>query len=150
MEYVECDILEYDSLEKFLEAGSATAVIPDKSLFQVDFTTEDVQVMDEGREVFILLSNEDSHFFMTQFDHSGYDSYSTAATFGGETVDQRSYTNSQGLSYVVFDTVDEAGRSTHAVISVNGRDLSATFYGFGEDVVERVLDSLDLTVYFQE
>lgn len=147
-EFVEYDLLEYDSLEEFLKAGSAVAAGPDKELFGVDFTRENVQVMEEGREVFILLSNEDSSFFLRQSDNSGYESYSSGTSFGGETVDERSYTNSQGLSYVVFDTVDESGRSVHAVISVNGWDLSVTFSGFEEEVVERVLDSLDLTVYF--
>lgn len=140
---------EYDSLEEFLETGETVAAVPDKAVFGVDFTAENIQVMEGGSEVFIMLSGEDSYFFLSQFDNRGVEGYSTGMTFGGETVDERSFTNSQGLSYVVFDTVDEGGRRVHAVISVNGWDLSMTFSGFGEETVDRVLDSLDLTIYFQ-
>lgn len=148
--FTECGVLEYDSLEEFLETGSVVAVDPHKELFGVDFAWENVRVMDEGREVFIILSNEDSCFLLNQFDNSGYESYSMGISFGGEAINERSYTNSQGLSYVVFDAVDESGRSVHAVISVDGWDLSVTFSGFEEEIVERVLDALDLTVYVQD
>ena len=70
----------------------------------------------------------------------------------GRSCNERSFVNSQGLSYVMFDTVDEAGeiQSVHAVISVNGRDLSMSFAGFEEEEIERVLNGLDLTVYYQD
>ena len=53
---------------------------------------------------------------------------------------------------MVFDTVDEAGNleSVHAVISVNGWDLTVSFGGFEEIEIEQVLDGLDLTVYYRD
>ena len=52
----------------------------------------------------------------------------------------------------MFDSVDEEGHteSVHAVVSVNGRDLTITFRGFEEDVIEKTLFSLDLTVYYED
>ena len=56
------------------------------------------------------------------------------------------------MNYTVFDIVDETGalQSVHAVISVNGWDLAVSFGGFEQSEMERVLNSLDLTVYFED
>ena len=70
----------------------------------------------------------------------------------GQNCNERNFTNSQGLNYKVFDIVDQSGEleSVHAVISVNGRDLTVSFGGFEENEIQRILNSLDLTVYFME
>jgi len=140
----------YDSLEAFQETENIVAVIPDKMLFGVDFAEENVQVADEGRQLMIRLSSEEAAFTLRQSDNREYESYSSSTSYPGQCANKRSFTNRQGLSYVMFDSVDETGEviSIHAVISVNGWDLSVDFEQFGEDVVMKVLDSLDLSVYF--
>ena len=97
------------------------------------------------------LMNEESYFSLHQMDHRQYENYSTATSYMGESCNERNFVNSQGLNYVVFDTVDEAGelQSVHAVISVNGWDLTVSFGGFEENEIERVLNGLDLTVYYR-
>ena len=52
----------------------------------------------------------------------------------------RHFVTSQGLCFVMFDTVEGEERSVHAVISLNGWDMSATFKGFDQETVDRVLD----------
>ena len=149
-DFMEDNTREYDSVEAFYEAENLTAVIPDKALFGEEFTCENVKVIDEGWEIMVRFSNENVIFFMVQMNNSDCEGYSSGTSYGGKNANERSYTNSQGLSYVVFDTVDDEGEviSVHGVISVNGWDLSMTFEGFQEDVVENVLESLDLSVYF--
>lgn len=147
---VEYDIREYDSLEAFWETEKVTAVIPEKALFGEEFTWESVQVFDEGQRIMVSMANEEARFFMTQSDNGDCESYSSSTTFDGQCANKRNFANNQGMSFVVFDSVDEEGNviSVHAVISANGWDLSMTFEGFGEDVVEKVLKTLDLSAYF--
>ena len=152
IEVYEPEITEYNSIEEFLTVSNVTAAIPDKELFGETFTGENVDVVEDGSEVSIYLYNENVSFFMIQFDNREYEGYSTATSFSGSSGNERNYTNSQGLNYVVFDSVDEKGEteSVHAAISVNGRDLTFTFQGFDETVIEKILYTLDLTVYFQD
>ena len=145
---------EYDSLEAFFTQSDVAATVPapDKELLEMEFTSEHVHVIDGGKHIFITLYNEDVYFSLAQVDNRGYESYSSATAYMGESRNERSFTNSQGMNYVVFDSVDEKEEvmSVHAAISVNGRDLTLSFEGFDESMVEKVLYELDLSVYFQE
>lgn len=149
---VECEIEEYDSVEEFLANEDMVIAVPPKSLFSREFTSERVCVIEKGVDVHLDYMGEDSYFTLHQMDNRGYESYSSATSYMGQSCNERSFVNSQGLSYVVFDTVDENGEieSVHAVISVNGRDLSMSFGGFEKEEIERVLNSLDLTVYYRD
>lgn len=150
LECFEPEITEYDSIDAFRAAESAVMVLPQKEWFAEEFTSERVCVIGEGEDIYMDLMNEESYFSLHQMDHRQYESYSTATSYMGESCNERNFVNSQGLNYVVFDTVDEAGelQSVHAVISVNGWDLTVSFGGFEESEIERVLNGLDLTVYF--
>lgn len=152
MEEYEPEVEEYDSLETFLEESEAAIAVPDETLLERTFANERIHVIDSGREIFILLSDENTYFSLSQMDNRDYESYSTGTSYMGESKNERSITNNQGFNYVVFDTVDEAGSidSVHAVISVNGRDLTLTFRGFEERIIENTLYTLDLSVYFAE
>ncbi len=147
--FIEDNCREYDSIEAFRDAENLTAVIPDKALFGQEFTCEEVQVLEDGWHIMVRLSNDDVLFFMSQMDNSDCISYSSGTSYGGHNVNERSFTNSQGLSYVMFDTVDDEGQiiAVHAVISVNGWDLSMTFEGFDESIVQKVLMATDLSAY---
>ncbi len=149
-EIIEFETVEYNSIEDFLADGSVSAVLPSKEVFGTEFTTESVTVTEEGRRTFLRLSNGNSYFFMNQCDNRGYEFYSSSTVYGGESCNERHFVTSQGLCFVMFDTVEGEERSVHAVISLNGWDMSATFKGFDQETVERVLDSMDLSVYFGE
>lgn len=152
LEEYEPEVEEYDSMETFQAQSQVVIAVPDEALLGREFANERIHVVDGGSEIFILLSDEDMYFSMNQMDNRGYESYSTGTSYMGESRNERNFTNGQGLNYVMFDTVDEAGNldSVHAVISVNGRDLTLTFQGFEESVIEKTLYTLDLTVYFAE
>ena len=142
---------EYASLAEFREKENVVAAIPDRMLLGKEFTEERVIVSEDDRDIFVILQGEDASFSMHQLDIRGYEGYSYAASYMGESRNERSFTNSQGLSYVIFDIVDAEGavRSVHAVISLEGRDLSMDFEGFSEEEIESILSKLDLTVYFE-
>lgn len=142
---------EFGSLQEFLE-DSAAEKIPDISLLAVEFQNESIGVLENGMMLCVRVSTEEKFFMLNQFDHRDCDGFASSTAYPGQTVNQRNYTNFQGLSYIVFDTIGEDGRveSTHAVISVEGRELSMDFLGFETESVERVLSELDLTVYFSD
>lgn len=146
----ELEVTEYESLEAFLAAEEVVVALPDTTLFGTVFTMENVNIVDHGRDITIHMYNEECSFSLTQFDNRGVQSYSTAMTFGGQSSNERRFTNSQGMSYVLFDTLDEKGDviSNCAVISVNGWDLTLTFRGFEKKTVEKIIDSIDLSIYF--
>ena len=107
-------------------------------------------VSEDGRDVHVELCGEENCLFLHQVDNRGYEAYSSATSYMGESSNERNFTNDQGFNYVMFDILDEEGavESIHAVISLEGWDLSMDFRGFSEESVEDVLDALDLTVYY--
>lgn len=142
--------VEYNSVREFLAKEEQVIAMPELSVMKADFQEEYVAVTKD--EIYVSLRGEECYFHMRQYAHLNCRSYASATSYGGRSVNERSFTNRQGLNYVMFDTVDESGKlvSTHAVISVNGRDLALDFQGFEEDVIQEVLNSMDLTVYFCE
>lgn len=151
-EIVECCEPEtYDSLESFYAAEDIAAAIPDPQWFDTSFDSQQVMVMEQGEHIMISFSGENASFHMSQWDTRGYEGYASSTAYMGESVNERSFINNQGLDYVMFDTVEDGEiTSTHAVISVNGRNLSLDFYGFEEAAIESILNKLDLSVYFRE
>lgn len=135
-----------------MAAEDAVMVIPEKNLLSEEFTRERIYVLGEGEDIYMDFANEDSYFSLHQTDNRQYESYSSATSYMGHSSNERNFTNSQGLNYTMFDIVDEAGelQSVHAVISVNGWDLTVSFGGFEESEIQRVLNSLDLTVYYSK
>ena len=141
---------EYDSLREFLQKETMAIALPDMTLFPVSFTEEQVAVY--GEDVLIHLSAEEYYFCMRQSDHRDCIAYSSTTVYGGENSEERNYTNRQGISYLIFDTLDDTGEreSTHAVLNINGRNLTLDFRGFEDSVIFKILDSMDLTVYFEQ
>lgn len=146
-EYSMAEPVEYGSVEEFLAAETVAVPLPDWSLFDTEFSEQNVIVAEDS--VTILMMGEGKYFRLDQQDHRAAVAYSVGTAYMGESRNERTYTNSQGFDFVVFDTVDEEEtKVTHAVISVNGRDLTLDFSGFSGDVTEEVLNTLDLSVYF--
>lgn len=141
---------EYNSLREFRQKETIVIALPDLTLFPVSFPEEQVIVC--GEDILIHLSAEECYFRMRQSDHRDVLAYSSTTVYSGENSGERSFTNRQGISYLIFDTLDDAGEreSTHAVLNINGRNLTLDFKGFEESVIFEILDSMDLTVYFEQ
>ncbi len=141
---------EYGSVAAFREKERIVMALPKEEWFGGTDGTWDIYVLGDGANVTArFCSGEEEIFTLHQWDTRGAESYGAAAVYEGESANERSFTSSQGLSYVVFDSVEEQEiLSTHALISVNGRELTLDFYGYEAEVVEKVLDELDLNVYF--
>lgn len=141
---------EYGSLQEFLEASSVAGKIPNIDCLQTEFEGESVSVLENEMLIYVRVTAGEKFFYLNQFDYRESSGFASSTAYSDRTVNERNYTNSQGLNYIVFDTIGEYGQpeATHAVISVEGRELSMDFYGFESESIERILTELDLTVYF--
>lgn len=142
----------YANIELYQAQAETAGKLPELSFLKEIFPDTEVGVLDDDTNICVRLWTEERFFFLMQFDHREALNYGSAAAYAGKSVNERNYINSQGLNYVVFDTMGEDGEieSTHAVISVNGRDLTLDFGGFEEDEIKNILNRLDLTFYFCE
>lgn len=141
---------EYSSVEDFRQAEQITMVLPEPQWLGEEDVKWQIYVTGDGESVTAMLfGDDDRSFMMHQWDTRGFAGYAAATSYMGESANERNITNSQGLSYVVFDSVERAEViSTHAVISANGRELCMDFQGYDEAAIERTLNTLDLSVYF--
>lgn len=143
--------VSYDSVEAFRASEAITVAIPDSELLGMEFEIQNIMVMEDFHSLMVRLQSDEQIFALRQQDNREHEQYASSTTYMGESVNERNLINEQGLSYVVFDTMEEGEIvATHAVISVNGRDLTLDFYGFGQESVEKVLTQLDLSIYFQD
>lgn len=150
-EEIEMQEWEYESLSDFLENSSLASRIPDLAFLAAECKDEDVLVMEDDMTIFLHVTENDRSFCLRQSDYRNVEGFSIATAYGGENANERMLTNAQGLSYIVFDTVDENGgiEATHAVIVVEGRELSMDFGGFEPETIEKMLKELNLDLYFR-
>ena len=143
-----------DSASRCLRLHQLLATLPRYTWEEIDevpFRNGIYLVFEEGERVMVTVNYEDRSFFLSQWDHRDSRGYASSTMFSGESVNERRFVNDQGLEYVMFDTLDNGEITfTHAVISVNGRDLQLDFGGYDEVTVETVLRKLDLSVYFKD
>lgn len=151
LEAIEVEPVEYTSIEEFQKKENVVIAIPDIAWLDMEPERENITLLNGNENVMISLAEGEKYFYLTQWDHRAYTGYGSASAFGGESVNERHFTNEQGLDYVMFDTLEDGEIiSTHAVISVNGRDLTLDFGGFEQEKIEQVLRQLDLSIYFEE
>lgn len=143
---------EYESFRDFLDHSAVTAKIPDIGIMESEFEEAYVSVNDDSMMTYVTVIAQGKYFSLVQTDYRGSKGYSSGTAYTGKTANERNYTNSQGLNYVVFDTIGENGEieAIHAVITVEERELCLDFSGFERETIEKVLTDLDLTVYFTD
>lgn len=150
LEAVIMEPIVYDSVKSFREQEDTTIAIPNPDWLGGG-AEERVTVFEPGGRVLVSMRYDDRHFTMSQADNRGSKGYASASVFAGESQNERSFVNGQGMSYTVFDSVEDGEiTATHAAISINGRDITLDFWGYGQETVEDVLYRLDLGIYFTE
>lgn len=150
LEAIILEPVEYNSIQSFREREGITIAIPDPAWLGGG-AEERVTVFQPGGRVLVSLSYDDRQFTMSQADNRGSQAYASSSVFAGDSQNERSFVNEQGMSYMVFDSVEDGEiTATHAAISINGRDITLDFWGYGQEIVEDVLYRLDLGIYFTE
>lgn len=142
---------EYENLTDFLYRAPAASRIPDLSPLQTELGNGRVSVTEDDFMIFVWVTENGRSFCLRQSDYRNVESFSSATVYGGENANERSLISGQGLCYTVFDTVDENNEieATHAVIMVEGRELSLDFNGFEAEFIDRMLEELNLELYFR-
>lgn len=145
------DIRWYDTIEEFRSRESAALALPvipqgeiEKLVIYVTAGTADreevsfYQKMQDGKAVQIqTVRYEDSQ------------SRDPAREYGAEAVNEREYTTQAGYTYRLVDTAGEIAlnRGVHAAISVDHFEMYADFWGYTQEQVQNMLESMDLSVY---
>lgn len=145
------DIRWYDTIEEFRSRESAALALPvipqgeiENLVIYVTAGTADreevsfYQKMQDGKAVQIqTVRYEDSQ------------SRDPAREYGAEAVNEREYTTQAGYTYRLVDTAGEIAlnRGVHAAISVDHFDMYADFWGYTQEQVQNMLESMDLSVY---
>ena len=143
----------YDSVQDFLETEDIDIAIPPLEILGdgEEPMQQMVSVIDELSRIRIIVGFSGKFFSMTQTDNRQYPEYASSTVFMGETVNERILTNEQGLEWKLFDSQENGEiTSTHAALSVNGRDLILSFHGYKNDEIDAVLKHLDVSIYFTE
>lgn len=145
------DIRWYDTIEEFRSRESAALALPvipqgeiENLVIYVTAGTADreevsfYQKMQDGKAVQIqTVRYEDSQ------------SRDPAREYGAEAVKEREYTTQAGYTYRLVDTAGEIAlnRGVHAAISVDHFEMYADFWGYTQEQVQNMLESMDLSVY---
>lgn len=145
------DIRWYDTIEEFRSRESAALALPvipqgeiENLVIYVTAGTADreevsfYQKMQDGKAVQIqTVRYEDSQ------------SRDPAREYGAEAVNEREYTTQAGYTYHLVDTAGEIAlnRGVHAAISVDHFEMYADFWGYTQEQVQNMLESMDLSVY---
>ena len=142
----------YHSVSEFVQSEEIVMAIPEIS--RLDENTPDIleiSVEDMMSRVRVHVAFGEKIFSMTQADNRGVEGYASSSVFMGNMVNQRELINDQGFVYQMFDSEEDGEKiSTHAAISLNGRDLILNFWRFEEQEIDTILKQLDVTIYFKE
>lgn len=141
----------YDSIEAFRKAEHVVIAIPEVAdLGDVEkIEWQQVVVAEAIGRVQVMISFEGKQFFLSQADNRNCLEYSSNTVFMGDAVNEREVKQEMGLVWQVFDSAESGVvTSTHAALSVNGRDLILTFIGYEKTEIDAVLKQLDVSIYF--
>lgn len=163
---VEDTVKEYNSVAAF-RAAEATAVIalPDMAEAAVKKETEAAGVKsgagDTAEEIRIsVMSGGDTVMFSEReadgrmiavraTDYADSEGHSSSTVYGGEVTKEREYITEAGYTYIIINTMDEAGnyQGLHAAIAVGSYEVITDFWGYSEEEALQLLESIDLSVY---
>lgn len=142
---------EYDSLEDFNERSGIIMPLPDLQLVGGDDTKQYIHVLDSQVYVRIQDDDQDRYFSLVQMDHRNDLAYAAASAYSGVAENERNYTTAQGYTYKVIDLMEgDELLSIECAISLYGRDILAGFFGYTQEEVYAVLESIDLGIYINE
>lgn len=139
---------EYASIEEFYENSDVTAAFPNLKLFR---TQAEQQIIVCGNILHAWFETGEQQIVMSQMDFSNCEVHASSVQYADKVFNERTFTTSMGFRYTLVDSKNSEDNtvSTHAAISVGGREVILDFNGFSAEEVEKILEDFDLTVYFQ-
>lgn len=139
----------YDSIDSFRAESDVTAALPNPEVFQGKLECEEIIV--SGDFLLAMLSAGDKKIILHQMDYRGSTAHASAVQYSDKVCNERNFTTQMGFQYLLVDSENPTQQlpNIHAAISVAERELILDFEGFSAEEVYRILENLDLTVYFR-
>lgn len=138
---------EYASIAEFTEQEGAVFALPDMSLVgEIDAE----QVWVSGMFITIRVESEGRSIFFDRMDYSDSEGHASSTVYSGGVCNERTLKTKQGYEYILVDSVrenEEEPLSIHAAVTVGNYEMYADFSGYEEKQAERILESIDLSVY---
>lgn len=145
------DIRWYDTIEEFRSRESAALALPVIPQGEIENLVIYVTAGSADREeVSFYQKMQDGKAVQIQtVRYEDSQSRDPAREYGAEAVKEREYTTQAGYTYHLVDTAGEIAlnRGVHAAISVDHFDMYADFWGYTQEQVQNMLESMDLSVY---
>lgn len=145
------DIRWYDTIEEFRSRESAALALPAIPQGEIENLVIYVTAGSADREeVSFYQKMQDGKAVQIQaVRYEDSQSRGPAREYGAEAVKEREYTTQAGYTYHLVDTAGEAALKSgvHAAISVDHFEMYADFWGYTQEQVQDMLESMDLSVY---
>lgn len=145
------DIRWYDTIEEFRSRESAALALPVIPQGEIENLVIYVTAGTADREeVSFYQKMQDGKAVQIQtVRYADSQSRDPAREYGAEAVNEREYTTQAGYTYHLVDTAGEIAlnRGVHAAISVDHFEMYADFWGYTQEQVQNMLESMDLSVY---
>lgn len=148
MEMEDIPEARFESVDAFRkECTDVVIALPDVELTESGF--ESVNVV--GDSVFVRFQvSEEKSVDVHRHDYSDSQGHVASISFPGEICNERSYTTGQGFTYTLIDEVqtsEEEPMRIHSAISVESYEIYMNFYGYEEEEVLELLESVDMEIY---
>lgn len=145
------DFRQYHTIEEFRSRESAALALPVIPQGEIENLVIYVTAGAADREeVSFYQKMQDGKAVQIQtVRYADSQSRDPAREYGAEAVKEREYTTQAGFTYHLVDTAGEIAlnRGVHAAISVDHFEMYADFWGYTQEQVQNMLESMDLSVY---
>lgn len=143
----EIPVQTYNSLKEFEK--NETIIFPQPSISIGDnISSTNITVC--GNWAMIRYDVDGKVLWLERTDYTGTGGHASSKMFPGGVENERTYTTTQGYTYRLVDSVRQSGDEQlqiHAAATVGGYEVFCDFMGFEEAEAERIMDSIDLSVY---
>lgn len=143
----EIPVYNYNSFEEFEK--NETILFPQPSIsIGTNITATDITVC--GDWAMVRYDVDGKVLWLERTNYADTDGHTSSKVFPGGVENERAYTTTQGHTYTLVDSV-KAGKDEplqiHAAATVGSYEVFIDFLGFEEEEAERIMDSIDLSLY---
>lgn len=140
-------VYTYNSFEEFEK--NETILFPQPSIsIGTNITSTDITVC--GDWAMVRYDVDGKVLWLERTDYADTDGHTSSKVFPGGVENERTYTTPQGYTYTLVDSVKESRGEElqiHAAATVGSYEVFIDFMGFGEKEAEKIMDSIDLSLY---
>lgn len=147
-EVEEIPVKDYSSWEEFEEEED---IIFPQPAIDIEADIESTNITVCGDWAMVRYDMDDKILWIERTDYSDTQGHAASKVFPGGVCNERTYTTSSGYTYTLVDSVkgNDEQQQIHAAITVGSYEAFIDFLGYTEEEAEKILDSIDLSLYEQ-